>query len=169
MKRAVSLAAGGLLLALLVTRADDRPAAKRDGEEIQATGKKADDSKPGDADKLVGTWQGYVVTGRGEDPNNGPLKLELVITSDKIRAKDLRSGESLGEGPYKLGPDKTLKELDATGKVKERPSTTYLGIYELEGDTLKWCVSNGGKDRPTELATRRGKYLMVLKRQKRRS
>jgi uncharacterized protein (TIGR03067 family) len=143
----------------LAAFADDEDVAKREE-------KPKDVDKAKDADKLLGTWHGYVVTGRGEDPNNGPLKLELVITSDKIAAKDLRSDESLGEGPYKLAADKTPKELDATGKVKERRSTTYLGIYSLDGDTLKWCVENGGKDRPTELATRRSKYLMILQRQK---
>jgi uncharacterized protein (TIGR03067 family) len=48
-----------------------------------------------------------------------------------------------------------------------RSSTTpiarrWLGIYQLDGDTLKWCV--GRKARPSEFETKQGAFLLVLRR-----
>ena len=43
---------------------------------------------------------------------------------------------------------------------------TYLGIYKIEGDTLKWCVAVPGSERPSEFATSGSDFLLVLKRQK---
>src|SRR5581483_6096487 len=33
-------------------------------------------------DKLVGVWNGYAVEGKGENPDRGPVKIELTITQD---------------------------------------------------------------------------------------
>ena len=46
---------------------------------------------------------------------------------------------------------------------------TALGIYELDGDTLKWCANEpGGNERPKKFSSEAGtKYLLVtLKREK---
>jgi uncharacterized protein (TIGR03067 family) len=126
----------------------------------------AEDAADRDRDQLVGTWQGFVVEGRGANPNDGPVKIEVVITRDRITARDLRADKSLGEGTYKLDSAKKLKEIDATGSVSGRRSRTFLGIYEIEGDTLKWCADNVGKGRPAEFLSQRGQYLLILKRQK---
>jgi uncharacterized protein (TIGR03067 family) len=50
--------------------------------------------------------------------------------------------------------------------AKKRAKKTYLGIYTLGGDTLKWCVSTPGNARPTEFATKGSQFMLVLKRQK---
>lgn len=119
-------------------------------------------------EKLLGTWTGFVVEGRGEKPDAGPIKIEVVITADKITARDLRADRSLGHGTYKLDVSKKVAEIDATGAVgggrREKP---YPGIFELNGDTLRWCVDNQGKTRPTEFASERGRYLLILKREAR--
>ena len=55
--------------------------------------------------------------------------------------------------------------INATGVVLPgKRERTFLGIYSLEGDTLKWCVDNRQKERPTEFRSAGGKYLLVLKR-----
>ena len=119
--------------------------------------------------KLERTWEGYAVEGRGEKPDQGPLHLRLIIKGDQINAIDLGSpgqDKEMGNGTYKLDPSPT-KEIDATGVILPgRREKTYPGIYELDGDTLKWCVDNRGKSRPTEFHTGNGKYLLILKRQK---
>ncbi len=56
--------------------------------------------------------------------------------------------------------------MDATHAEGRRKGQTYLGIYLLEGDTLKWCVSTPGNERPTEFATKGSNFLLVMKRQK---
>lgn len=120
-----------------------------------------------DRDKLVGTWAGYAVDGKGEKPDQGPVKLELVITKDLIKAKQFKGKEivDLGEGTFVIERDKTPNILDATKKL-DNPNRkeTWVGIYHLDGDTLKWCV--GRKTRPTEFATGQGAFLVILKRQK---
>ena len=68
---------------------------------------------------------------------------------------------------FKLDPTQKLKEMDATGGVlPAKKDRTFLGIYELDGDTLKWCVDNRRKERPTEFRTANGAYLLILKRRK---
>jgi uncharacterized protein (TIGR03067 family) len=120
--------------------------------------------------RLAGTWEGYAVEGRGERPDRGPVHLRLIIDGDKISAVDLGSpdkNKDMGKGAYKLDPGQELKQIDATGIVLPgKREKTYPGIYELDGDTLKWCVDNRAKERPAEFRTIGGKYLLILKRQK---
>ena len=53
--------------------------------------------------KLIGTWEGYLVDGDGSQASQRRQKInELVITADRISAKDGRS-VSMGQGNYKLG------------------------------------------------------------------
>jgi hypothetical protein len=44
--------------------------------------------------------------------------------------------------------------------------TTYKGIWEVEGDTLKWCF--GTKERPKRFDSEKGTdiIMILLKRQK---
>ena len=120
--------------------------------------------------KLAGTWDGYAVENEGENPNRGPVHLRLIIDGETISAIDLSSPDkdkSMGTGTFQLDLSKELKVLDATGVVLPgKREKTYLGIYEVDGDTLKWCVDNRAKERPTAFRTFSGKYLLILKRQK---
>ncbi|HEX5105215.1 MAG TPA: TIGR03067 domain-containing protein [Pirellulaceae bacterium] len=119
--------------------------------------------------QLAGTWEGYAVEDRGERPDRGPVHLRLVIDEGKIRAVDLGSPEKkdMGSGTYKLDPSQKIKQIDATGIILPgKRERTFLGIYEIDGDTFKWCVDNRSKERPTEFRTIGGKYLLILKRQK---
>jgi uncharacterized protein (TIGR03067 family) len=118
--------------------------------------------------KLQGTWEGYTVEGTGEKPDRGPVHLRVTITGTRISAVDLGQGNrDLGSGTYKIDPTRSLKEIDATGIVLPgRRERTYPGIYEVDGDTLKWCVDNRRKNRPSEFRTIGGKYLLILKRKK---
>lgn len=42
---------------------------------------------------------------------------------------------------------------------------SFQGIYEFDGEVLKWCVSNRGRQRPQAMATDRGNYLLILRQQ----
>ena len=117
--------------------------------------------------KLDGVWEGYAVEGKGEKPDRGPVHLRLTIKGDTITAFDLKDNKDMGRGTFKLDPTQKLKTLDATGVLlPAKRDRTFLGIYELDGDTLKWCVDNRRKDRPTEFRTNNGAYLLILKRKK---
>lgn len=119
--------------------------------------------------KLEGTWKGFVVERRGERPDRGPASLDdLLITAERI---SYRPNPSAGpdEGTYRLDPSRNPKHMDASGTAGQSRGKSYLGIYALEGDTLKWCVANPGRPRPTEFLTNPnvGQFLMILKRVRR--
>ncbi|MBN9120623.1 MAG: TIGR03067 domain-containing protein [Planctomycetes bacterium] len=118
--------------------------------------------------KLEGVWEGFVVEGKGERADRGPYQLRITVTGDKMTAVDLKNNKDMGSGTFKIDPTKSLKTLDATGVVPPaKRDKTYLGVYELDGDTLKWCVDNRQRgERPTEFRSNNGNFLMILKRKK---
>jgi uncharacterized protein (TIGR03067 family) len=127
---------------------------------------KQSDAVKAELKKLEGVWEGYAVEGKGEKPNQGPVHLRITITGDKMTAVDLaNNNKDMGSGTFKLDPSKPVKEIDATGVVLPgKKDRTFEGIYELDGDTLKWCVDNRRNARPTEFRTINGNYLLILKR-----
>src|SRR5688500_9706069 len=50
-----------------------------------------------DARNILGLWKGGM-------PGEPPGSIELTITAEKITGKNPRTGESLGEGTYRLDP-----------------------------------------------------------------
>ena len=64
-------------------------------------------------------------------------------------------------GPTRPPIDCTLSEGANKGKMQ-------LGIYELDGDTVKFCFAAPGKDRPTDFTTKPGdtRVLSVWKKEK---
>ena len=123
--------------------------------------------KPGaDVPKLDGVWRGFTVEGKGENPDRGPVHLELTIKGNHIDAKRL-DGQRLPmtEGTYKLSPGKPM-QMDGTETTARGRTRTFLGICELMGDTLRWCVATPRNARPTEFETKRPQFLVILKRQK---
>ncbi len=122
----------------------------------------ADDAKSGKKDaearkKLVGIWKGRVI--KGATGHN------LTFTTDLIKGKRGEK-QDLGEGSFKLDLTSKPARLDASPTKGPEKGETYLGIYLLKGDTLKWCVSTPGNERPTEFATRGTQFFLVLKREK---
>lgn len=115
--------------------------------------------------KLAGVWRGFTVEGKGENPDRGPVKLELTITERTMRGIQIRDSERIdhGQGEYTLDLAADPSRLDAATTVGRGRKRAYLGIYKLEGDTLRWCVSPQ-KVRPQTFETRKGQFLLILKR-----
>lgn len=115
--------------------------------------------------QLLGTWEGAVVSDEATSARRATIR-ELTITMDKISATD-GDGRSLGEGSYKIAEEGGLLTIDATGVSGPAMGQTMLGIWKLEGGTLRWCSANHGKPRPTQFQTRSsGPYLVILTRKK---
>ncbi|MDQ3624968.1 MAG: hypothetical protein M3463_21225 [Verrucomicrobiota bacterium] len=115
---------------------------------------------PGDDRKdILGLW-------RGGMPGDPPGSIELVITPANITGRNPRTGKSLGEGTYQLDP--ATKRIDARHSERAGRGKTYLGIYSLEGNTLRWCSNSRLKKRPSSLQHRpdTDQFLMILERQK---
>ncbi len=115
---------------------------------------------------LSGVWRGFAVEGKGEKPDEGPVKLELSITREKIKGTEFKGGESIdhGEGSYSLDLKANPVHLDGLKTNARGRKETWIGIYKLEKDTLYWCVAR--RERPKTFETVKGQFLLILKRDK---
>ena len=118
---------------------------------------------------LTGTWEGWLVDGDGSQQSQRRQRIsEMVITAAQITCKDGR-GSSMGAGTYRLGSSGAVRTIDATGTAGQPSGKAFKGIYQINGDTLKWCSGNDkAKTRPTELKTNvgNGHFLLILTRKK---
>ena len=118
--------------------------------------------------KLQGAWQVVSIeTRRKARPEAEVSGLKLVIKGDSSTFE--KDGKPVvGIGKLRLDPGKKPKTIDiaVTGAPEDPKGTfTILGIYELDGDSLRMCW--GGPKRPTEFKTTPdGGDLWVLKRDK---
>jgi len=117
-----------------------------------------------DQDQLQGKWQLSSIDIAGtvykrEDKLDGwkeTFAKEVLIRGDR-----LTHGQAAGEGKFKLDDTQDPKQItfqDKAGKL------TFLGIYSLEGDTLKVCINGNGTDswRPKEFVAGKGKPIILL-------
>lgn len=111
-----------------------------------------------DREAIVGTWKGTL-------PGEQFGDIELVITPTTITGRNLTTGKSLGEGTYEIDPEKHT--IDTHGIAEPFKGKLFVGLYSLEGDTLKWVSNGARKKRPIDLVHRPDKdqFLMVLQRQ----
>lgn len=118
----------------------------------------ADEAKD-DKDKLKGTWKVESAERDGQ-PLERAKQDVITFADDKITIKRPNSTE---EATFKLDSAKKPQEITITpSEGKEK----MLGIYQLDGDTLKICISRS--ERPTEFSAKAGsqQVLLVFKRQK---
>ncbi len=118
---------------------------------------------------LIGTWEGWLVDGDGSQKSQQRQRIsEMVITDAQITCKD-GGGRSMGAGTYRVGGAGALKTIDATGTAGQPQGKAFQGVYQVSGDSLKWCSGNDkARTRPTELKTNvgNGHFLMLLTRKK---
>jgi uncharacterized protein (TIGR03067 family) len=126
----------------------------------------ADEADAAARKNLVGTWRGFAVDGKGEKPDQGPVKLELTISAEKIKGIEFKGENPIdhGEGTFTLDLAADPRQLDGTKTNERGRKETWLGIYKLDGDTLHWCV--GRRERPESFETVKGQFLLILKREK---
>lgn len=115
-----------------------------------------------DRDKLQGEWRAESVVRGGE-------KLpEEEIKSVSLSVKDDRWTVMIGgrEEKGKFMEDAAKKPKEITFASDD--GTERKGLYEVEGDTLKVCVSQPGEARPTELDSKPGSsnIYFIFKRKK---
>jgi len=118
-------------------------------------------------EKLEGEWS--MISGEA----SGHSLPKDAIKSGKRVAKDGEttitiSGKVYFKAKVTIDPTKKPKVIDY--KMTEGPTKgkTHLGIYELDGDTIKFCFAAPGKERPTEFTAKEGsgRTLSVWKRVK---
>jgi uncharacterized protein (TIGR03067 family) len=125
----------------------------------------ADDAKD-DLKALQGTWTLISFERDGKD-----VKLQgettAVCTGDKFVVK--RGEQVISAGTITLDPGKKPKATDATYTEGADKGKTFKGIYELDGDTVKFCRAGSPDDeRPTEFKSKAGsgQFVAVYRRAK---
>jgi uncharacterized protein (TIGR03067 family) len=122
-----------------------------------------------DKEKLQGTWKAVTAQERGETRDDAEDRL-LIFSGDEFRVK--KGDDIIVKGKFKIDASKRPKEIDmeiTDARKDDLNGKTALGIYELEGNTLKWCASEpGGMERPKEFSSNaENKHILAtLKREK---
>jgi uncharacterized protein (TIGR03067 family) len=128
---------------------------------------RAEDATRKEMSKLEGEWS--MVSGEA----NGQSMPRDSVKSGKRVAKDGETTVTIGgqvylKAKFSIDPTKKPKAIDYTMTEGPTKGKTHLGIYELDGDTVKFCFAAPGKDRPTDFTAKEGseRTLSVWKRDK---
>lgn len=103
---------------------------------------------------LEGTWKSVKKDSRAQ---------QLKFTGNKFEAT---LDGKVYKGTFKLNNDENPLQIDM--KITESPEDkhkgkTALGIYEFQGEKLRWCSSQPGrKRRPTQFAATMGDARLLL-------
>ena len=117
--------------------------------------------------QLEGDWS--MVSGEID----GLAMPEQYVKTGKRTAKDGETTVSIGgrvflQAKYTIDPAKKPKTIDYAMTEGFSKGKKQLGIYAIEGETVKFCFASPGKDRPTEFTAKEGSgnTLSVWKRDK---
>jgi uncharacterized protein (TIGR03067 family) len=77
-------------------------------------------------------------------------------------------GQLLFKARIRIDPTKTPKTIDYDMTEGPTKGKTHLGIYEIEGDMVRFCFAAPGLDRPNDFTAKEGsgQTLSVWKREK---
>jgi uncharacterized protein (TIGR03067 family) len=134
----------------------------------------ADDksSSQAELDKLRGTWLTVSMIANGKTlvdettaPPPGPVT-KFAYEGNKWMV--IVDGKTVASGILRVDPTKTPKQIDILDESGVTNGQTKLGIYELNGDTYKYCLGPSGKPRPSEFVSKEGSgdVLGVSRREK---
>jgi uncharacterized protein (TIGR03067 family) len=110
---------------------------------------------------LQGTWEMQKLVGRGKDvPPEKAKAIVFRIAGDQLQ-RFVNDIDRKDPSTIKVDAGQKPAHLDLTPAKEGDPK--MLGIYELDGDTLKICMSS--KKRPDKFdGTEGDAILMILKR-----
>jgi uncharacterized protein (TIGR03067 family) len=117
-----------------------------------------------DRKALDGTWVGVTSLRDGkEPPDEAANRIRLTIVGDRYT---LERGDKVDRGISRIDPSSNPKTIDITIIDGEYKGQTWLGLYDVEGDSLKGCFDPSGQGRPTRFASEPGSgyVLRVYKR-----
>lgn len=119
-----------------------------------------------DLEDFQGTWNFVTLEVEGSKVPDAMLTASrMIIKGDSFKSIN---GLVTYEGTIKIDTSKTPKTLDLMFTAGPEKGKTALGIYGLEGDNLKICLSLRDGNRPTEFVSKQGSAhaLETLKREK---
>ena len=118
-----------------------------------------------DLTALQGTWNIVALETDGQTIGGAMLSGSKIIVSGS-RFTTTAMGATY-DGTIKVDDAISPKTFDLTFTAGPEKGNTNYGIYELDGDTWRICLTTRGKARPVEFATRPGTGLALetLKRE----
>jgi uncharacterized protein (TIGR03067 family) len=125
-----------------------------------------------DLDLLHGTWStvslindGKALVDEKNPPTGGPA---TTLAYDGNKWAVLVGDKSVANGVFAVDSTKSPKEIDVMDESGTKNERTKLGIYEVSGETYKYCLAPAGKPRPKEFVSTAGTgdSLGVMKRNK---
>jgi uncharacterized protein (TIGR03067 family) len=103
----------------------------------------------GDLKKMAGTWEAKRYLADGKMWSAKELAtMKLIIKGSG--ENELILGKEKLFGTYKLDESASPKRIDITLTQGPDKGKKKLGIYDLKGDTLRFCVGPIGGERPKE-------------------
>jgi uncharacterized protein (TIGR03067 family) len=139
---------------------------------VAIDGPAKDSTAKSDLEKLSGTWltvslvsDGKSIVDEKSPPKDGSTT-KLVYDGNKWMIKV--DGKAIASGVFNIDATKSPKEIDVMDESGKANDKSKLGIYELNGDTYKFCLAAAGKPRPKEFVSKEGTgdSLGVCKREK---
>jgi uncharacterized protein (TIGR03067 family) len=120
-----------------------------------AIGQAQSDEAKIDLAKLQGEW--VMVSGS----RDGQMLATNVVANSRRVAKGNEmtvtiDGQLLMQATFTLDPSKKPKAIDYAMKHGPHMGQTELGIYEIDGDTIKFCFAIPGEPRPIDFTTKTG-------------
>jgi uncharacterized protein (TIGR03067 family) len=118
--------------------------------------------------RLEGTWTVVAMHAKGKPlPAKGIPFRKIVFAENKKVAE--KEGKGCAVFSYRLDLEKSPKTIDAAEQGDRPRKITLYGVYQLKGETMRLCLSDSMKDRPTDFRTapESNAILLELKRAKR--
>jgi uncharacterized protein (TIGR03067 family) len=123
--------------------------------------------------KLEGTWRTVSTVSNGKAwPEDKHKAITLTLKADGTWI--MKDDKESWDGTFTVDPSKKPKTGNYVGLNGKFKGSTTLDIYELDGDTLKFCYvvvptgKESTKERPSKFASEEGSghILSVMKREK---
>jgi uncharacterized protein (TIGR03067 family) len=125
------------------------------------------DANKTDLEKMQGDWAAVSMCSDGVKSSDDEAQ-SIFETIKGDRYTLFLFNKPLVKGTIKIDARKKPKTIDTTMTDGLGKGTTTLGIYEIDGATLKFCSAQPGKDRPTDFTSKKGSghFLSVWEREK---
>src|SRR5262245_55042006 len=125
------------------------------------------DEGKADISKMQGQWS--MVSGSADGLE---MPAELVATAKRV-CKGNETRVTIGEtvilqATFTVDPTKKPKTIDYSATDGPTKGKSHLGIYEFDGETVKYCFAAPDAERPTDFTSQPGqkRMLSVWKRSK---
>jgi uncharacterized protein (TIGR03067 family) len=109
-------------------------------------------------ERLEGRWEAvsFIRDGKGERQKPGNIFLTI-----RGRVLTLKVGEEMWKATIKAEVGRTPHAIDITYESGPDKGKTVRGVYEVRGDELRICHGDAAKQRPTEIASKKGSGYSV--------